>query len=717
MKYDYELLFKYAQFHYDCRACVEFCYSKNRPDLLILWGKHAQTIIDIVEVWRRTDFEAAESFYNAARKIADNIEDLILCASVYENEIIPGLNRFLSTVDKREISEGNYNITNSLSGAYTVLDTSHRRYLHSEYNPLYEARKQAESIYSPKADEAVIIGDGLGYLSYELYELSQHSLKITVLQNDANLNTVAQKYGVYNLLPKADINIVAIENTHALFEMFIDKITTTDNCIFWISDYMIEDFADEEKNVLRMLNKNNASLQGMKPLYDINFWKNKNKFDGTLSDLGQSSIRDFIIVAAGPSLNQNIDFIRSSIGSKKIIAVSTALKRLLKEGIKPDYVCVLDPKKYVCTHLEGITDEVKNIPVIAERLAFCGFLNKYSGPAYSVYSNDYEPAVIEAEESNQEIIDFTRTVTNLAIEIAVRLGAGRVFLVGADLAFPGNKHYAQGAGAVFENDVVGGISVRAVDGGFVSTSETFDSFRCRMEEIIGNNPDVVFINMSSEGAYIKGTLCGKWWEHFPKNSEGDEYFGRLMKEEYLSWREKYYLLKQICVSETGTLRKPCKKAYETFDVISVKAKEEIAAGINPKTVNNDFIILLTGQFAGASDPIACKILEDAYTLETQANKRVMIVNTCEFLGGEKVAVEKGYVFEQYELANAETVVYNGRRFMYYQFENDMPRVDYIREFLAFIENHAPERIISYDPFSILADICSDSICVKYYFEQ
>lgn len=48
-----------------------------------------------------------------------------------------------------------------------------------------------------------------------------------------------------------------------------------------------------------------------------------------------------IVVAAGPSLNKNINELKKAKGKSLIIAVDTALKPLLRAGIVPDMFLLL----------------------------------------------------------------------------------------------------------------------------------------------------------------------------------------------------------------------------------------------------------------------------------------------------------------------------------------------------------------------------------------
>jgi len=60
-----------------------------------------------------------------------------------------------------------------------------------------------------------------------------------------------------------------------------------------------------------------------------------------------------IVIGAGPSLDENIDWIKAQTPKPIIICAYKALKSLAKNGITPDFVVMLDPNQQL-RHLEGV---------------------------------------------------------------------------------------------------------------------------------------------------------------------------------------------------------------------------------------------------------------------------------------------------------------------------------------------------------------------------
>lgn len=83
-----------------------------------------------------------------------------------------------------------------------------------------------------------------------------------------------------------------------------------------------------------------------------------------------------IVVAAGPSLNKNIQELKKAKGKAFIIAVDTAIKPLLAEGIIPDMFAIVDGGKPLSLVQK---DEAKKIPLVTTMNAHSAILKYHTG--------------------------------------------------------------------------------------------------------------------------------------------------------------------------------------------------------------------------------------------------------------------------------------------------------------------------------------------------
>ena len=98
-------------------------------------------------------------------------------------------------------------------------------------------------------------------------------------------------------------------------------------------------------------------------------------------------------------------------------------------------------------------------------------------------------------------------VSPFAIEVAVKMGAKSIELIGVDLAYPGEKTHAEGTMDNSGVNTNGMVKIKDVKGKEVYTSEVFVDCIEEIEELINENKNVRFYNKSKIGAYIKGCIA------------------------------------------------------------------------------------------------------------------------------------------------------------------------------------------------------------------
>ena len=214
-----------------------------------------------------------------------------------------------------------------------------------------------------------------------------------------------------------------------------------------------------------------------------------------------------VLVSAGPSLNENIEFIRDNKGKSTIIAVNTVLKRLYQEEIKPDLIVMLDPLPEVREHLRGIEEWTEGIPLVTSIISDHFFVEAYRGPIY-LFPIHFDDRYIQytPDEEDSPWDDVAGTVTSLGLETAFFLGAESVYLVGSDLAFPNGENYASGVAHGTKEGIVTPVEVDAVGGGKVPSSHQYILYRHFLEAQIAKHPDVKVYNLSRCGARIAGSI-------------------------------------------------------------------------------------------------------------------------------------------------------------------------------------------------------------------
>lgn len=214
------------------------------------------------------------------------------------------------------------------------------------------------------------------------------------------------------------------------------------------------------------------------------------------------------VVSAGPSLNKNIKQLKRAKNKSFMIAVDTALKPLLKEGIVPDMFATLDGIKPV----ELIEqEEAKNIPLLAKLTSTKGMLDYHTGKKFFINEGlRYANELFAMNHKSIEGFAVGGSVATLAFSLVCHLGFRKIIFVGQDLAYTGNKSHADGTfqEKMPQEDTKGFIMVPGNYEDELPTLSNLDGYRKWFGEYIEQwekDHYVEFINATEGGARIEGT--------------------------------------------------------------------------------------------------------------------------------------------------------------------------------------------------------------------
>jgi hypothetical protein len=225
------------------------------------------------------------------------------------------------------------------------------------------------------------------------------------------------------------------------------------------------------------------------------------------------------VVGSGPSIDEDIDFIRENQDKSVIFACGSALGVLLSNGIQPDFVLILENGEEPRFMLEnmarkfdvsGITLIASNTvspqiaPLFNERIYFM----RQALSSYGMFSPGFQHSL---EESGP-------TVTNTGLSAAIGLGFREIYLFGVDLGSRSpekhhSKHspylmagrqsnYADGNELKFNGE----FGTRALGnfGGIVFTESIFSWSRDALENLISRTRNGTCVYNCSDGILIRG---------------------------------------------------------------------------------------------------------------------------------------------------------------------------------------------------------------------
>lgn len=213
-----------------------------------------------------------------------------------------------------------------------------------------------------------------------------------------------------------------------------------------------------------------------------------------------------VIVAAGSSLNKNMELLKDYKGKVFIIACDSALNPLLKNGIVPDIALTLDPHKPLSLFS---MPQVKTLPFVLCIQAVTWMSKEHQGPKFYFAENALTTNIMKKYSREMETLETAGSVANNAFSLARYLGYKKIILIGQDLAFADDGNYY--AGGVHDNQKVGAIKdttryyyVDGYYGGTVRTTENLDLYRTWFEKQILRYKDMEVIDATQGGAMIHG---------------------------------------------------------------------------------------------------------------------------------------------------------------------------------------------------------------------
>jgi hypothetical protein len=208
-----------------------------------------------------------------------------------------------------------------------------------------------------------------------------------------------------------------------------------------------------------------------------------------------------IVVAAGPSVDQNIEDLKRAKGKAVIFAVDRVLDYLLDSGLEPDFVLTIDPKKPVEYFT---TREEINIPLIAYMEANNDILEHHHGRKIICTQSQYLNEIYTQTNHKPPYVPPSGSVATVAFTCCILLGFKRIILVGQDLAYHGTKSHAGGVEVYLGPG--SDVYVEGIDGNQIRSRYDWKEYIKRYEDTIILFPDIEVIDAKAEGAKIKGSI-------------------------------------------------------------------------------------------------------------------------------------------------------------------------------------------------------------------
>ena len=215
---------------------------------------------------------------------------------------------------------------------------------------------------------------------------------------------------------------------------------------------------------------------------------------------------NLFIIGSGPSLDERIDFIKANKDKAVIFSCGTALHKLYKEGIIPDFQIELERADIRVDLFSDLPEEFrKKISILAADVVPYRTLELYNKPVlfsrtYSISQYLLNPILY--------VEGISPTVVNTATALSLVLGFKNIYFFGVDMGYknPDKKH---ASGTIYDSKLKerqekNYIKIKDNYGNDIYTDDILFWAKNNLEYLIKGSKERNFYNLSL-GAKIEGT--------------------------------------------------------------------------------------------------------------------------------------------------------------------------------------------------------------------
>ena len=463
---------------------VEFCQSTadNDPDLgNFIYSKVGEAV------------NVAKLFPSNYSEFADILEDLL-----------PYMYKAITYLGKIDVSDEDYQLLSSKSGFLSLIDVNTNYRYTSIIDPMEEAFDHARRLYDSRFIEFRFLGTELGYLPYQIFTLSNQSIDIHIYHSTQKAIDYALSFGVLSWIPDSKLHIHVISDYYELLHAFSDTVNEEHQVGNYIYPDIIHSSPAECTDILRKAYISNMNYYRLLDWKNANSYRNlynQNKWITEFQPLKNTT--NWAVIAGGPSLDEQLNYLKEHQCDMNIICATTVLEKLLSNGITPDCTISNDPQNRTFGHFKNITNS--NVPLLLGLNSNWQFGEYYKGPVYLIPTLSSPDVEVIIRSHKQNLIDPGQNITTLATKIALYYNATTINLFGVDLSYPNGQSHASGTMDHQTVSTEGMIPIPSVNGQTVYTTPQFILYINELTELIKQNPHVDFVNFSTSGALFEGT--------------------------------------------------------------------------------------------------------------------------------------------------------------------------------------------------------------------
>ncbi len=398
-----------------------------------------------------------------------------------------------------------------------------------EYTKIFNSDTNNKNKRFKSIDKFVFIGTLLGQhiskisqkLNAEIYFICEENLEIF------RLSLFVTDYS--EITKKSQIIFSIMDDRHVFTNKFLSYLNTNINSNYMIkyysSNYNIHDYFDRILEAIGQYSPLKFTYELMlnhvlkKSINNISQYPILN----TQTNYNILENKAIIILAAGPSLGKNIEWLKNNKQNFFIIAIAATLVKLHEHGIKPNLIITVDAGDVVLKHfLDEIIPFINEIPVLAAHMTYNKVLEKLDKEYITIFE------VMTAIKNSSKYLGGS-SVGEISLQLSILLGGEEIYLLGTDLALDQKTGTSHSDGYVHskeydikdtklnsfleQGEYSSKDTTMCVKGNFQDTVVTTTTFNKSIYNynIFTNslkNKNIKIYNLS-DGAYIENTIPKK----------------------------------------------------------------------------------------------------------------------------------------------------------------------------------------------------------------
>jgi hypothetical protein len=418
--------------------------------------------------------------------------------------------------------------------------------LHSKYNPQQEAQRYIDALkINTDINCFILIEPGMGYMIPVLRKIKAES-KIIVLHADSGFRELQ------GVIPGDAVWYTDSETgVQEFLEAEVPPAARV-RMVEWrpslnVYGDIILDIVRESAEFIKRLEAGRRTDAFFGKRWMRNFFRNIALFQNTL--MYRKMDIPVVITGSGPGLEAVLPRILASRDNIFIIAASSSLPALAANGITPDMVISTDGGGWALTHLYGFFRPLPPKPAILA-LYFCAAVPSQCSALPLLPINDgslWQSIALHAIGFPSVLVPQRGTVTASALELALELSNGNIFLAGMDLSVCDIRSHARPNGFDY---LFFGSATRLqpvytqyfIRSGGIKAGRSLDVYAAWFKSRIGSFPKrifslganhEVFSSITREEGFLGGNgSCGiRLQEHFEPVKQGGIHKGRVRMAE------------------------------------------------------------------------------------------------------------------------------------------------------------------------------------------